>query len=79
MFFILFVKSLFASSVTQSVCFSLNRLLIFFGSETPKHNAFDVDADISENLNSILNIFQETQDFLILTDSKIICIYLRRS
>ena len=30
-----------------------------------------------ENLNFILNIFQETRDFLILTDPVIICIYLR--
>ena len=30
-----------------------------------------------ENLNSILNIFQETHDFLVLTDPIIICIYLR--
>ena len=28
----------------------------------------------SENLNSILNIFQETHDFLVLTDPVIICI-----
>ena len=30
-----------------------------------------------ENLNSISNIFQETHDFLVLTDPVIICIYLR--
>ena len=30
-----------------------------------------------ENLNSIPNIFQETHDFLVLTDLVIICIYLR--
>ena len=30
-----------------------------------------------ENLNSILNIFQETHNFLVLTDPRIICIYLR--
>ena len=30
-----------------------------------------------ENLNSISNIFQETQNFLVLTDPVIICIYLR--
>ena len=30
-----------------------------------------------ENLNSILNIFQETHDFLVLTDIVTICIYLR--
>ena len=30
-----------------------------------------------ENLNSISNIFQETHDFLVLTDPLIICIYLR--
>ena len=30
-----------------------------------------------ENLNSISNIFQETNDFLVLTDPLIICIYLR--
>ena len=30
-----------------------------------------------ENLNSILNIFQETHDFLVLMDPVIICIYLR--
>ena len=30
-----------------------------------------------ENLNFILNIFQETHDFLVLTDPVIICIYLR--
>ena len=31
----------------------------------------------SENLNSISNIFQETYDFLALTDPLIICIYLK--
>ena len=30
-----------------------------------------------ENLNSILSIFQETHDFLVLADPVIICIYLR--
>ena len=30
-----------------------------------------------ENLNSISNIFQETHNFLVLTDPLIICIYLR--
>ena len=30
-----------------------------------------------EKLNSISNIFQETQNFLVLTDPLIICIYLR--
>ena len=30
-----------------------------------------------ENLNSILNIFQETNGFLVLSDPVIICIYLR--
>ena len=30
-----------------------------------------------ENLNFISNIFQETHDFLVLTDPVIICIYLR--
>ena len=30
-----------------------------------------------ENLNSISSIFQETHDFLILTDQLIICFYLR--
>ena len=30
-----------------------------------------------DNLNSILNIFQEIHDFLVLTDPVIICIYLR--
>ena len=30
-----------------------------------------------ENLNFISNIFQETQDFLVLKDPAIICIYLR--
>ena len=30
-----------------------------------------------ENLNSISNIFQKTNDFLVLTDPAIICIYLR--
>ena len=29
-----------------------------------------------ENINSISNIFQETHDFLVLTDPVIICIYL---
>ena len=32
-----------------------------------------------ENLNSISNIFQETLHFLVLTDPRIICIYLRTS
>ena len=30
-----------------------------------------------ENLNFIFNIFQKTQDFLVLADPVIICIYLR--
>ena len=30
-----------------------------------------------DNLNSISNIFQETHDFLVLTDPVIICIYFR--
>ena len=30
-----------------------------------------------ENLNSIPNVFQETHNFLVLTDPLIICIYLR--
>ena len=30
-----------------------------------------------ENLNSISNIFQETRDFLVLTDPLIICTYLK--
>ena len=30
-----------------------------------------------ENLTSILNIFQDTHDFLVLTDPAILCIYLR--
>ena len=30
-----------------------------------------------ENLNSISNIFQETHNFVVLTDPVIICIYLR--
>ena len=42
----------------------------FVGSETPKHNDFD-------QFWKFLNIFQETHDFLILTDSVIICIYLK--
>ena len=32
-----------------------------------------------ENLNSISNIFQDTHDFLVLTDPVIICIHLRTS
>ena len=32
---------------------------------------------IFENLNSISNIFQETHNFLVLTDPSVICIYLR--
>ena len=46
----------------------------FFGSEIPKHNAFDCIDEKFENLNSISNIFQETHDLLVLKDSVIICI-----
>ena len=56
---------------TYAVLWAGNR---FVGSETPKHNAFDL-----ENLNFIPNIFQETHGFSVLTDSVITCIYLRRS
>ena len=42
-------------------------------------NASDHIDQRLQNLNPILNIFQETQDFLFLTDSVIICIYLRKS
>ena len=51
----------------------------FVGSETPKHNAFDLIDEIFENLNSNSKIFEETHNFLIFIDSVIICIYLRRS
>ena len=40
----------------QSVCSNLR-----IGSETPKRNAFDHVDKSFENLNSISNIFQETQ------------------
>ena len=49
-------------------------VLFIVGSEIPKHNGFD----LFENLNSISNIFQETQDFLFLTGSVNICMYLRK-
>ena len=49
------------------------------GSETPKPNAFDDIGNIFLNLDSTSNIFQETHYSLILTDSAMICIYLRRS
>ena len=45
----------------------------FFVSETPKQMILTN----FENLNSISSIFQETHDFLVLTDPVIICIYLR--
>ena len=51
----------------------------FAGSEIPKRNAFDIIDKNFENLNSISNIFQETNNFLVLTDSAIICIYLKKS
>ena len=52
----------------------INRLA---GSDRPKHNALDLMAKNPENLNSILNIFQETHDFWVLKDSVTISIYLR--
>ena len=50
----------------------------FVVSEISKHNAFDFIDENFETLNSISNIFQETHDFLVLTESVIICIYLRK-
>ena len=46
----------------------------FVVSENPKHNAFDL---FWKNLNSNSNIFQETHDFLVWTDTLIIWIYSR--
>ena len=50
----------------------------FVGSEIPKHDDFDFIDESFENLNSISNIFQEARNFLVLTDSVIICTYLRK-
>ena len=47
----------------------------FVGSETPKYNAFDLFSKNFKDLNSISNIFQETHDFLVLTNS-VILLYL---
>ena len=41
--------------------------------------AIDLIHEKFENLNSIPNIFRETHDFLVLMESVIICIYLRKS
>ena len=51
----------------------------FVGSETPKHNSFDFIDENFKNLNSISNVFHETHYFLFLTDSVVICTYLRRT
>ena len=65
-------------SVTQiyAVIWAAN---CFVGSEIPKRNAFNIIDKNLKSLNSISNIFQETQYFLVLKDSVIICIYLRKS
>ena len=60
----------------DAVLWAANR---FVGSQTPKHNAFELINKNFENLNSISNISQEADDFLVLTDSVIICIYSRRN
>ena len=71
-FFIFFDKCLFTLSVTQSVCWTLNSQPFCWLGE-PKHNNFDQ----FWKLKSISNIFQQTHDFLVLTDPVITCIYLR--
>ena len=61
---------------TYAILWAVNR---FVGSEISKHNAFNLINENFEKLNSISNIFLETRDFLVLTNSIIICIYLRKS
>ena len=71
-FFILFGKCLFTLSVTQSGCCILTSQPFFLARRylnTMILNNFEI-------LNSILNSFQETHDFLVLTDPVIIFIYL---
>ena len=80
---ILFTQIFFSFSLTNvclpcelgkmfAVCWTANRSN---GSEIPKLKAFHLIYENLENLNCIRNTFQETQDFLVLTDSVIICIY----
>ena len=70
-FCIFFNKWLFILPVTQSVCCTLsNQPFCWLGDNTMILSNF-------ENLNSILNIFQETHYFLVLTDPVTTCMYLR--
>ena len=63
-------ECLFTLSVMLSVyAGTFLEFLFLVGLETPKHNALNLIDEDFENLNSISRIFQETHDFLILTDS----------
>ena len=61
---------------TYAVLWVANR---YVGSETPKHNVYDLIDGNFDNLNFISNIFQETHNLLVFTDSVFNCRYLRRS
>ena len=69
-FFIFFDKCLFTLSVTQNVCCTKSSQPFCWLGDTKT-----VILTKFENLNFILNIFQETRDFLVFTDPVIICIY----
>ena len=75
--FFFFGKCLFTLSVTQSVCCTLSSqpffLFVFFLAQ----RQLNMILTNFEDLNSISNIFQETNDSLVLTDPVIIYIYLR--
>ena len=66
--FILFEKGLFTLLVTQSV-----KATVLLARRHPNTRLLTN----FENINSISNIFQETQDFLVFKDPLISCIYLK--
>ena len=66
------ISSQFLLHKSHAVVYAGNH---FIGSETPDHNTFDQFWKIK----FLSKIFQETQNFLVLTDPLITCIYLRAS
>ena len=77
-FFIIFDKYLITLSVTQSVCCTLNNQPFCWFGDTLAQRFWPYRQNF-KNLSAISDIFQETLDFLVLTDSLIISIYLIKS
>ena len=71
-YFFNWIKPVYLVSCTKRMLYSEQPTVLL-----ARRHLNTVILTIFENLNSILNIFQETHNFLVLTDPSIICIYLR--